>query len=238
MGKFISLPILFFLLTLSLVICVCELTADAKGVFFNPGVPDIEKITYGFEDDGAFRTWTDTVRKVNRGSLAVYEWGDKIVIRGDDFRPISVHLVDEQGRAQIAVDYTDHKAHVVIPAEKIDKWIEVPDDAYDMFTLFYVLRGFPYEREKRVEFPLVMSKPHIVKVSLEVVSKENITVRAGTFLCYKLRMKPAGIFGYFYRKSWYFWFTVEKPHHFVKHLSPEGEVIELVSYEAKNTDFE
>jgi len=238
MIKFVSFLNLFLLITLSLVICFCECTADAKDLLFNPGVPDIEKITYGFEDNGMFRTWTDTVRKVNRDNMIVYEWGDKIVIRGDDFRPIAIQIVDEQGRAQIAINYTDRKAHVVIPAEKIDKWIEVPDDAYDMFTLFYVFRGFPYEREKRIKFPLVMPKPHIAKVSLEVVSKESITVRAGTFLCYKLRMRPAGIFGYFYRKNWYFWFTVEKPHHFVKHLSPEGEVIELVSYEAKNTDFE
>jgi len=133
------------LITLSLVICFCEWTADAKGLLSNPGVPDVEKITYGLEDNENLRTWTDTVRKVNKNNMTVYECGDKMVLRGDDFRPISVHIVDEQGRAQIAIDYTNQKAHVVIPIEKIDKWIEVPDDAYDMLTLFYVLRGFPYE---------------------------------------------------------------------------------------------
>jgi len=219
------------LIILPLLICFCEWTADARSLFSNPGVPDAEKITYGFEDNGVLETWTDTVREVNRGNMTVYEWGDKIVIKGDDFRPISVHIADEQGSTQIAIDYINRKAHVVIPIEKIDKWIEVPDDAYDMLTLFYVLRGFPYEREKKIKFPLVMPKPRVVKVSLEQVSKESVTVRAGTFLCYKLQMKLAGILGRFYRKKWYFWFSVEKPHHFVKYEPPTGEIIELVGYE-------
>jgi hypothetical protein len=215
---------------LPLVIFFCEWTADAKSLISNPGVPDIEKITYGVEDNGNLRTWTDTVRKVNKNNTTVYEWGDKIILRGDDFRPISVHIADEQGRTQIAIDYTDQKAHVVIPIEKIDKWIEVPNDAYDMLTLFYALRGFPYE-QKKIKFSLVIPKPRVVKVSLELIGKENVTVRAGTFLCYKLQMKLAGILGRFYRKNWYFWFTVENSHHFVKYEPPTGEVIELVSYE-------
>jgi len=228
---FIVLIFQKLLIILLFVLCFYEWTSDAKSLISNPGVPDVEKITYGLEDNGNLRTWTDTVRKVNKNNMTVYEWGNKMVLRGDDFRPISVHIVDEQGRTQIAIDYTNQKTHVVIPIEKIDKWIEVPDDAYDMLTLFYVLRGFPYEHKKKIKFPLVIPKPRVVKVSLELISKENVTVRAGTFLCYKLQMKLSGIFGRFYRKNWYFWFTVEKPHHFVKYEPPTGEVIELVGYE-------
>jgi len=219
------------LIVLPFVVCFCECTVDAKGIFANPGVPDLEKITYGYEENGVLRTWTDTVRKVNKNNTTVYEWGNKIILRGEDFRPITVRLADETGETQIAIDYIDQKAHFVIPIEKIDEWIKVPDDAYDMLTLFYVLRGFPYERKKKIKFPLVMPKPRVMKVSLEVVNKENVTVRAGTFLCYKLQMYLAGILGRFYRKKWYFWFTVAKPHHFVKYEPPTGETIELVDYE-------
>lgn len=193
-----------FLIILSSIINFYQWAADAKPPLANPGVPDAEQITYGVWEDGIFNTWTDTVRRVDKNGVSAYEWGNKIIIRADDFRPISVNVVDEQGQPQISIDYTDQKAHVVIPSKKINRWIDVPEDAYDMLTLFYALRGFPFERKKKVKFHLVMPKPRVMKVSLALVGKENVTVRAGTFLCYKLRMQAGGLLGRFYKKRWYF----------------------------------
>ena len=225
MRNFVTFTILF-------VMDLWVWSAVAKTPFANPGVPDVEKITYGVrQDNGNLRTWTDTIRKVHRNGMTMYEWGNTIIIRGDDFRPISMRITDDNGRSQISTDYREKKAYVTIPGERIRTWIKVPEYVYDMFTLHYVLRGFPFQKKKKVKFPLLMPQPRVVKVSLELVGTETVIVPAGSFSCYKLKMGVSGIKGYLYRKRWYFWFAVEKPYHFVRYTAPTGESIELVNYD-------
>ena len=77
-----------------------------------------------------------------------------------------------------------------------------------------------------------------LNMKVENVLKTRITVKAGTFECYQLKLSVTGWQSIFARDKYYFYFRVEKPHHFVKYeeKGDDGKwyTNELISISAQN----
>jgi hypothetical protein len=109
-----------------------------------------------------------------------------------------------------------------------------------MVSLFYLLRCFPFKSAEKITFDIVMHDPdnvRAVKMYIKYLGEEDVKVKAGKFHCYKLEMGcEKMIENLVWPYKYYFWFTSDAPHHFVKYQGREPDLSiltnELESYRA------
>lgn len=187
-----------------------------------------------------------TVNKVeDRGSTYLIsileENGDitKILLKKEDLTPILNKTVSKDGKIKKYVNYlSGGKVDVAIPNKKIRKVLKVKNAGYDRFSLFYLFRGFPFGTEDKIIFDIVMHDPdniRVVKMYVKYLGEEEIEVLAGKFRCYKLEMGCARVVdNLIWPYKYYFWFTTDSFHHFVKYQGREMDLSiltnELESY--------
>jgi hypothetical protein len=110
---------------------------------------------------------------------------------------------------------------------------------YSRYAYFMSLRGFPFEKEDEVRFKSYMNEyGNALTMRTIYKGKEKIKVPAGVFECYKLEMSVAGWQSNFAKDKYYLYFTVAKPHYFVKfdQKADTGQWLsnELISYKTGN----
>jgi hypothetical protein len=67
---------------------------------------------------------------------------------------------------------------------------------------------------------------------LQEIKREEVTVPAGTFDCFKLEMGVGGMAGVFAAKyRYYFWYPVAEPRFLIKYESAGGDLVELTGEE-------
>jgi hypothetical protein len=88
-----------------------------------------------------------------------------------------------------------------------------------------ILENFPFEKSESVEVHFLSNEPRLYDMTIEPRGKEPIKTTAGSIDCYKLEMVPhlgvANVAKLFYPKT-YFWFTVAKPHSWVRYQGLEN----------------
>ena len=238
---------------LALLCFVLVSTTGAFGsVFSDPDIPDGQQIVWQVTKEGKKKpASTITWRVGSRDGKQVYEItkdsesgkNSKFVISKSDLRLIEaqIHRSTEDGESQLTIKARGNHQYLnyVEDGKKPkDKRIKYGPDGYDGLILPYCLRGFPFEKRGKVEFDLTPPfRPGIPfwawkmwKSYAQCLGTETVTVPAGTFECYKLEVGASGGLIKRVTSRYYFWFTTEPPHQFVKYQDEdEKNVTELLS---------
>ena len=120
-----------------------------------------------------------------------------------------------------------------IPARNLNKEAKLPSTYYDSYTLFYAFRKFPFGKKDSIVINLAYHDPgniRVVKMAVKFKGVETIKISSGKFTCYKLELgtvnaMDVAIWPYRY----YFWFTTDANHHFVKFQGRERDASVIFS---------
>lgn len=231
-----------------LILIVVLLTTEAYGyVLKDPGIPDGEQIIWRVTEAGEARgpsiiTW----RTGDIDGKPVYEitmdGGERkqarYIIRRADMRLIEAQVSrnTEEGRSTVSITLEDDCQYLVCTEESEKtkkKKIDCSLDGYDGTVLPFSLRGFPFETQKDVKLKITPPfRPGIPfwawrmwKSKVQFLGTEVVTVPAGTFDCYKLRLEASGGLIKRLTSAYYFWFTKEPPYQFVKYQDEDGKAV-------------
>jgi hypothetical protein len=218
--------------------------------FSNFRIPNGEQLTLQSKDTvkGTSNKWINTVTDTIENNLPIYliENGDNTIIkiRKKDLTPISFHQMDKKGNTKKRIEYNGNKARIIIPQQDIDKTIDIKLNTYHSWTFFYLFRALLFNNvNKGVNFSIIKETSdhdfRVINMVAKVVGEEKIVVPAGTYSCYKVELGLSGVIKLFWPNKYYYYFTKDEPHYFVKYVDPEGECMELLKYEIikkKNED--
>lgn len=100
---------------------------------------------------------------------------------------------------------------------------------YDRHTLSEVFRGFPFDRQQSVEFPLCVPEWGIITAVVSFDKKEIIETDIGRSECYKMTMRPKGVAGWLYTKRFYFWYETGPRHRLLFYSDSDGRMTKIKS---------
>jgi hypothetical protein len=235
-----------------LVLIVIVLAIGVYGsVLSDPGIPDGEQIVWQVTKEG--RKTTPSVITWKAGDIngkPIYEVttdaGEKkqarYVIDRANMRLIEAQVSrnNKDGKSEVIIKAGDDCQYLVCTEgskKPKNKKIDCSLDGYDGTALPFSLRGFPFETQKEVEMKITPPfKPGVPywawrmwKSYAKLLGTEEVTVPAGTFDCYKLKVGASGGLIKRFASNYYFWFTKEPPHQFVKYQDEDGKnVTELI----------
>ncbi len=170
---------------------------------------------------------------------AVYDFDEKLTSNIDPESGLPGSFVldtDERGRKHYDTTEYDRAAGkaVVVQRGKTTSTdtVAIPPDALDFVALVFRLRRMPLQPGDRHTFP-VLSGTDVHPVVTEVMGRETVKTRAGTFVALKVRV-PTGFTGAFSeRNPTYLWLSDDSARIVVR-LSTDfsfgGAVAELISY--------
>jgi|GEM_PF-1911603 len=165
---------------------------------------------------------------------AVEENGNVIKIVVDkNFIPKVYKKQSKSGKILEYASYSNGKMKISIPSKKMDKTVSLPSKYYDAYTLFYAFRKFPFGKKDKIEIDLAYHDPgntRVVRMYVENKGIETVKIGAGKFKCYKLEMGTTKALD---RAVWpykyYFWFSTDSRHHFVKFQGRERDASIITS---------
>jgi hypothetical protein len=106
----------------------------------------------------------------------------------------------------------------------------------DFSVLTHVLRGFPFTKLEKLKIGYFEEqRKNSYSMSVKYEGREKVTVKSGTFDCYKLEFSLDGFFGTFLPKM-NAWYSVEASHYLVYYEGPDGppgtpkRIMEMVQY--------
>jgi hypothetical protein len=234
-----------------LLILILSAIGSYGSVLSDPKIPDGEQIVWQVTKEG--RNTTPSVITWKTGNIngkPVYQ-----VTTDSGKRKYASYTIDRSDmrllEAQVSRDSKNGKSQVTIRVENScqylvsreenkkpkKKEIECSMDGYDGAALPFSLRGFPFETQKEIEMritpPFKPGMPmwawRMWESYAKLLGTEKVNVPAGTFDCYKLEVGASGGLIKHLTSNYYFWFTKESPHQFVKYQDEDGEnVTELI----------
>lgn len=187
---------------------------------------------------------TTYIASAGEGNLPAYlvrRSGEKgttlIYMAKQDLRPFRYEALGADGRIEKQIDFGEDAISIAVRGQPDTLIIETSGPVHTGSTLMHYLRAFaarpgPGRLETKLLVPRGRGKYRVVDVFAKRVGFETLSVPAGDFRCVKIEFGLSGIIGrLFWRTRYYYFYTAEAPHHFVKYFDPDGETIELVEYE-------
>jgi len=111
--------------------------------------------------------------------------------------------------------------------------IDNPQDGYDNEEVIMLLRTLPFKVGYKTTFTDVAVAGLIsIPLDVEVVSLDTVTVPAGTFSCYKVKMKLAG-------REIFAWYQKDKPNLMIQYGEPQMGtqlILKEFTYPKKKTE--
>ncbi len=145
-----------------------------------------------------------------------------------DVRDLSGQLLEVQQRE---LDYTAGSGRISIRNARTGatetRSVSLPPHAIGVDILAVELRVLPEEPGRQLRFVLVTLDGKKVGMLAKIVGRQQVSVPAGSFECYKVELSPTGIAGVvadLVLPKMYMWFSVAAPHIWVKYEGPEGGV--------------
>jgi hypothetical protein len=153
-----------------------------------------------------------------------------------DLEPFRYRLVGGDGSVEKQIDFGERSLRIATRDESDTLVVKTSGPAHNGPTIVQYLRTLASrDGPGKVEIRLLVggrSALRVVNAYAQKVGEEDLEVPAGNFRCVKIEFGVAGIIGsLFWRTKYYYFYTVDAPHHFVKYFDPDGERIELVHYE-------
>jgi len=237
---------IFPVLLLSLLMVILLGTETFGAIFNDPNVPDGEQFVWrGIMPDQDPIISTVTWRVSGGEGRPVYEITTdagqrkqgKYIIDKSDLRLVHVHVIEQtkEGKFEMTITVRNGRQYMVseFKNKTKDKDIEHRLDGYNGILLPFYLRGFPFGKQSEVKprltVPAFPGKPLWVwkmwKSKVKFMGAEKVTVPAGTFDCYKLEVSASNWAIRRVTSEYYFWYTKEPPHRFVKFQDKDGDNI-------------
>ena len=201
----------------------------------DPGIPDREMITYSCRTGDSTISVVEEIAIKREGDKQFYEITSssklldrKIKLLRETMAIVSIHTVRKFQAATLDTVLTviDEKPTFENGAMKLA----------DFSILTYLLRGFPFGTLENLKVGYYgEQKKNSYSMSVNYKGRERITVKGGTFDCYKLEFGMDGFFGTFFPKM-DAWYSVEAPHYLVYYEGPDGppgtpkRIMEMVQY--------
>ena len=194
----------------------------------------------GAEEAEIIRTLISLETKDNQSRYRIVEENDTkdektvITARAEDWRPISVQVLDKEEKQIATVEYQNDTATFLIPERKLSKTIKLKGDYFDINMLSNLFQAYPFGQQDRIQFYLVMdgrggSPVGSFAMYVKEIGRETLSVPAGEYDCYQLEMGISGMVGAFAAKhKYYFWYRAQAPYILVKYADQQGRTSELV----------
>lgn len=225
---------------------IFEFSGFTQPVMKNPGLPDRESfVIHEFLDaETGYITSKINLRLEEKDNMKYYAividegglYRNEINIRYSDLTTISEKSVDlKDNRLVKYFMKTDDTVHFYYAEKGIDK-IYKTDETNIYSPLAYIISfsGFPFKTGNRVSFKTYMYMyGGVLNMNLEQTGVKTVTVKAGTFKCNVLELSVGGWQSLFSSEKYYFYFSVDPPHLFIKfEENVDGKWMpdELVSY--------
>jgi AcrR family transcriptional regulator len=165
--------------------------------------------------------------------------GEKTIsaMQAEDLLPLYTESWNSKQKLLSRTVYEKNSVTFNIPGRKLNKTIELHGEYFDSQSIYHLFQAFPFESNDKIEFIVVHNggaKEESGHYMMEIrkIGIEKISVPAGEFNCYKLKMTPSAIGEEFAKMySYYFWYTVDEPHAFIKYEGSDEKLIELVKVE-------
>jgi hypothetical protein len=146
---------------------------------------------------------------------------NKIKLDFNHLTTISEHRYDSK-TGQLIESYLNNGngiIHFFNKEKGINKqFVNNDKNIYSRYAYFLSFEGFPFEVGKSVTFISYVSEyGDALPMKLSCVAKEPVTVKAGTFDCYKLELSVSGWQSFFASDKYYLYYAVESPHRFIKY---------------------
>ena len=207
----------------------------AASLLSDPFIPDGEKITYALRRGDENSTVVEEVRAKKDGEKFIYE-----ITSASKFLDRTIRLL--KPTLAIASVHTIRK----FPSVTLDSTLTVIDERKDsegeemkladFSVITHVLRGFPFTKLEKLKISYFgEQRKSAYSMSVKCKGREKMTVKNGTFDCYKLELGMDGFFGTFLPKM-NAWYSVEAPHYLVYYEGPDGppgtpkRIMEMVQY--------
>lgn len=209
---------------------VSFLFADTP-VFKNPGIPAYEyyEIKDYINQNVGFVTGKVTmVLKEEKGrkyyELVVWEnsyYQNKIKLNYADLTTIFEQRIDSK-KNRIVEEFgrsRNGNIYFINSDKQINKiYYDADENYYSRYAYMMSFRGFPFGEKEEVYFKTYMNEYAASPLTLRLrnLGQEEIRVKPGVIKCYKLELSVAGWQSAFSKDIYYLYFSVEKPHYFVK----------------------
>ncbi len=194
---------------------------------------DYEEARYSITNEG--KPTADvihTIEKVSSNGQTTYkinsnymqkkgEYRTGAIVSYKNLKPISSFIYDNPGKAdsklvELSGVYGE-KLNITgkFGKETKSKSIKLPPVFYDNETLLHIPRVFPIKEDysRRIR-TCVLNSAAIEPFRIVVVGKEKVTVPAGTFKCFKVKLQYIGLTGY---PNIYAWYTADSSKILVKY---------------------
>lgn len=102
---------------------------------------------------------------------------------------------------------------------------EIPPDTLIVSGIAVALRGFPFNSGEKVKAHLLTNEPHLYEIEIEDRGLEEVSVPAGIFDSYRLKLNVnLGFLNLFrvFLPDTYFWFDASSPHPWLRYQGLEG----------------
>lgn len=205
--------------------------ALGQPVFKNPGISNSEsfEIKDFIDNTNGYTSTKINISLKERNNQKYYyvrvDEGDfflnEIEVNYNDLTTISEKRKDK--KTQSLIECYENNGNGVIhffnKDEKIDKIFHNDEkNIYSRYAYFISFRGFPFEVGKSVTFDTYMFEyGNALSMKVKALSKERITVKAGSFVCYKLELSVAGWISLIAPYKSYLYFKADGTHQFVKY---------------------
>ncbi len=232
-------------------LCFLGLLSADTPVFKNPGIPAREYLEikdYINKDIGFVLGKVNSELKQEKGKkyyeILVWEnkhYQNKLKLNYDDLTTISEQRID--GRTGKVIEEFGQSQNGNITFKNSDKAInkyyyDADHNYYSRYAYMFSFRGFPFGQQQEVYFKTCMNEYAAAPLTMRLrnLGIENVKVKPGTIKCYKLELIVAGWQSAFNKDVYYLYFSVVKPHYFVRFFQKveDGRWLsnELLKYEA------
>lgn len=189
-----------------------------------------EQVTYLIKDyinkDAGFITADISARAVMSGGKKYYRldsvegkyFRNIATLNYEDFTTVEEKRYDESGAViESYVRQPDGKINFFHKDKKINLNSTAGNNVYSRYAFLISLSGFPFEQKDKIVMNAYMFE-YGNSLALRAVyqGQEKIKVVGGEFLCHKLELAVDGVQGLVARDKYYLYYTVAKPHHFVR----------------------
>lgn len=206
------------------------------------------------DEDGKQRwkqQWSQAIRETENGTLVLFhESGEgthspfqedvswevtSVWERGARFRPREMEReFYSLGRKLLqketmVLDWERGTAEFVrtLPEKDVSerKTFEIPPDTLIVSGIASALRGFPFDSGETVRAHLLTNEPHLYEIEIEDKGLDEVSVPAGTFESYRLKLNvDLGLLNLFrtFLPDTYFWFDASRPHPWLRYEGLEG----------------
>ncbi len=122
----------------------------------------------------------------------------------------------------------NNKIHLIVPSENINKSIKINEPVYDIKSLQYVLRGYPWDKSY-VKFNIILNNGRIVRMRAKNLGIYKIKIPAGKFTAYKILVEPLSpLVKLLYRTKVYLYFYTKSSFPYLKYEDSDGNIDEVI----------